>query len=163
MKSSRIAGIGVALAIVLAAVVALSQTVKPVHMHEHGMFSERRLGFYADYLNLTDVQQTQMKQIMEKQKETVKPLFQQMGQSRQAMWQLIQSGNFDEAQARQIATQRAQNMIELDVQKAKMESEMFQVLTPDQKTKMVDFMNKRRDRFKKHMQTPPESAPTQDQ
>jgi Spy/CpxP family protein refolding chaperone len=149
------------LAITLVAALALSQTLTPVHMHGHGMFGEHMLGFYADYLNLTDAQQTQIRQIMDNQKTTVKPLFQQMGQSHQAMRQLVQSGNFDEAKARSIATQQAQNMIELEVQKAKMESQMFQVLTPDQKSKMVAFMSKRHDRFKKHMQESPESQPSQ--
>jgi Spy/CpxP family protein refolding chaperone len=31
---------------------------------------------------------------------------------------------------------------------------MFQVLTPDQQSKMVEFMNKRQQRFMKHMQEP---------
>ncbi|MBZ5597168.1 MAG: Spy/CpxP family protein refolding chaperone [Acidobacteriia bacterium] len=155
MKSSRIAVVGAVLAITLVAALALSQTVKPVHMHDHGMFGEHMLGFFADYLNLTDAQQAQIKQIMDNQKSTVRPLFQQMGQSHQAMRQLVQSGSFDEAKARTIATQQAQTMIELEVQKAKMESAMFQVLTPDQQSKMVEFMNKRQQRFMKHMQEPP--------
>jgi Spy/CpxP family protein refolding chaperone len=154
MKLSRIAVIVAGLAITLVAVLALSQTLKPVHMHERGMFGEHMLGFFADYLNLTDAQQAQIKQIMDNQKSTARPLFQQMGQRHQAMRELVQSGNFDEAKARAIATQQAQTMIELEVQKAKMESAMFQVLTPDQQSKMVEFMNKRQQRFMKHMQEP---------
>jgi Spy/CpxP family protein refolding chaperone len=155
MKSSRITAVVTVLAITLAAALALSQTVKPAHMHGDGMFGEHRMGFFTDYLNLTDAQQTQIKQIMDKEKSTMHPLYQQMGQSRQAMRQLVQSGNFDEAKAREIATQQAQNMIELEVQKARVESEMFQVLTPDQKSKMVEFMNRREERFMKHSQEQP--------
>ncbi|MBZ5707290.1 MAG: Spy/CpxP family protein refolding chaperone [Acidobacteriia bacterium] len=155
MKSSRITAVVTVLAITLAAALALSQTVKPAHMHGDGMFGEHMMGFFADYLNLTDAQQTQIKQIMDKEKSTIHPLFQQMGQSHQAMRQLVQSGTFDEAKAREIATQQAQTMIEMEVQKARIESEMFQVLTPDQKSKMVDFMNRRQERFMKHSQEPP--------
>lgn len=154
MKSSRIAAAVAMLSITLVAALALSQTVKPAHMHGDGMFGEHMLGFFADYLNLTDAQQTQIKQIMDNQKSTAQPLFQQMGQSHQAMRQLVQSGNFDEAKARAIATQQAQTMIELEVQKAKMESAMFQVLTPDQQSKIVDFINRREQRFMKRMQEP---------
>ncbi|HVO81177.1 MAG TPA: Spy/CpxP family protein refolding chaperone [Terriglobales bacterium] len=152
MKSSRIAVVVAVLAVTLVAALALSQTVKPAHMHGRGMFGEHMLGFYADYLNLTDAQQAQIKQIMENQKSTIRPLFQQMGQNRQAMRQLVQSGNFDEAKARTIATQQAQSMIELEVQKAKMEAAMFQVLTPDQQSKLVELTNRREQRFMKHMQ-----------
>jgi protein CpxP len=155
MKSSRITAVAAALAITLAAALALSQTIKPAHMRGDGMFGGHRMGFLVDYLSLTDAQQTQIKQIMTKEKSTMHPLFRQMGQSHQAMLQLVQSGSFDETKARAIATQQAQNMIELEVQKARIESEMFQVLTPDQKAKMVEFMNRRQERFMKHAQEQP--------
>jgi Spy/CpxP family protein refolding chaperone len=155
MKSSRITTVVTVLAITLVAAFALSQTVQPAHMHGGGMFGEHMLGFFADYLNLTDAQQTQIKQIMEKEKPAMQPLFQQMAQGHQAMAQLVQSGNFDEAKAREIASQQSSTLIEMEVQKARVESEMFQVLTPDQKTKMVEFMQKHEQRMMKHMQQPP--------
>ena len=160
MKSSHIKTLAVALALTLMAAIAVSQTVKRAHhMHGDGMFSEHMLGFFADYLNLTDAQQAQMKDILAKEKPTLQPLMQQMAQSHHDLRQLEQSGAFDEAKVRALASQQAQTMTELIVQKARIQSEMFQVLTPDQKTKMTQFMDRRQQKFMKHMQK--EAPPNQ--
>jgi Spy/CpxP family protein refolding chaperone len=47
-------------------------------------------------------------------------------------------------------------MIELQVQHARIKSEMMQVLTADQKTKLAEFEAKRDARMSKHMPPPPE-------
>lgn len=73
-------------------------------------------------------------------------------QSHQAMTALVTSGNFDETKARAIATQQSQNMVEMEVQKAKTEAEMYQVLTTDQKTKLNAWIAKKQAEFQKHMQ-----------
>lgn len=153
MKSSHIKILAVALALTLMAAIAVSQTVKRVqHMHGEGMFSEHTLGFFTDYLNLSDAQQAQIKDILAKEKPTLRPLMQQMAQSHHDLRQLEESGTFDEAKVRALASQQAQTMTELIVQKARIHSEMFQVLTPDQKTKMTQFMDRHEQRFMKHMQ-----------
>ena len=64
MKSSHIKILAVALALTLMAAIAVSQTVKRAHMHGDGMFSEHMLGFFTDYLNLSDAQQSQIKDIL---------------------------------------------------------------------------------------------------
>ena len=76
------------------------------------------MGFYADYLDLTDAQRAQMKDIMTKEKPTLKPLMQQLEQGHQQLRQLESAGTFDEAKVRTVATQQAQTMTELTVQKA---------------------------------------------
>ena len=43
-------------------------------------------------------------------------------------------------------------MTELMVQKARVESELFQVLTPDQKTKLTAIISQHEQRFMNHMQ-----------
>jgi Spy/CpxP family protein refolding chaperone len=68
------------------------------------------------------------------------------------MNQLDQSGTFDEAKVRALATQQSQTMIELAVQHARIKAEMLQVLTPDQKTKFTQFQAKREQRMQQHMQ-----------
>jgi len=146
----------VALAVMLVAAVAVSQTVKRVHMHEHGMFGEHMLDHMTSELNLTDAQQAQAKQIIAKSKPAMEASFQQMHQGHQAMEQLVTSGNFDENKAREIATQQSQNMIDMEVQKAKTMAEVFQLLTPDQKTKAIQLMNQHEQHMQKHMQ---EQAP----
>jgi Spy/CpxP family protein refolding chaperone len=105
----------VALAIVLVAGVAIAQ--RPGGPRGGGdFFGGPMLGFFADYLDLSDAQQAQIKQIMAKEKPALEPLFQQEMQSHEQMMQLIQSGTFDEAKATAIANQGAQIHAQLEVQ-----------------------------------------------
>jgi periplasmic protein CpxP/Spy len=162
MKSKNVLLIAVALVLALTAAVGISQTVKRAHMHGggmygSGMFEGHMLHFFTDYLDLTDAQQAQVKDILAKEKPALKPLMQQMAQSHQQIRELTMAGNFDEAKVRALATQQAQTMTEMIVQKARIESEMIQVLTPEQKTKLNDFMTKHEQRMMKHMQEPPPS------
>jgi len=159
MKLSHFKIAGAVLIIAVAAGVAFSQTITRVHMHgHHGMFGG--MGFHARALNLTDDQRTQMKSIMTKEKPTLTPLFNQMATTRHQLRQLEMSGTFDEAKVRQLATQQAQTMTELTVQKARIHSELYQILTPEQKTKMTQMMQQREQRFQEHMQ---QQAPASNQ
>ncbi|MGA8493133.1 MAG: Spy/CpxP family protein refolding chaperone [Terriglobales bacterium] len=140
-----------ALAVVLVAGVAIAQ--RPAGPRGGGdFFGGHMLGFFADYLDLSDAQQAQIKQIMEKEKPAMQPLFKQEMQSHEQMMQLIQSGSFDEAKATAIANQGAQVHAQLEVQHARIASEAYQVLTADQKTKLAEFITKREQRFEQHMQ-----------
>jgi protein CpxP len=140
-----------ALAVVLAAGIAIAQP----HGGPRGggdFFGGGMVGFFTDYLDLTDAQQTQIKQIVAKEKSALEPLFKQEMQTHQQMMQLIQSGTFDEAKAQAIATQGAQVHAQLEVQHARIANEAYQVLTPDQKTKLAQYISKREQRFEQHMQ-----------
>ncbi len=156
MKVRRTTIVTVALAVLLIAGVAVSQTVRKAAQHEGfgGGFGPggHMLGVMSDYLGLTEAQQAQVKQIFAAEKPILQPLMQQLHQSQLQMHQLITSGNFDEAKAREIASQEAQTRTDLMVQRAKIHAQIFNLLTPDQKTKAVDFMNRREQRFQKHMQ-----------
>jgi protein CpxP len=141
----------VALAMILVAGVAIAQ--RPGGPHGGGdFFGGPMLGFFSDYLDLSDAQQAQIKQIMAKEKPALEPLFQQEMQSHEQMMQLIQSGTFDEAKATAIANQGAQIHAQLEVQHARVASEAYQVLTAEQKTKLAQFIAKREQRLEQHMQ-----------
>jgi Spy/CpxP family protein refolding chaperone len=145
------------LAMALLGALAVSQTVKRVHMHHEGIFGEHMLGMMTDYLGLSSDQQAQIKQIIAKEKPAMQPFLLQMQQSHQAMRQLIESGNFDEAKARELATQQSQSMIEMEVQKARIASEIYQVLTPDQRTKANQFLDRHEQRMQRDLQSQPSS------
>lgn len=150
--------IGVLVLLLLAAV-GLSQSMGRAGRMwgHHGCgfgFSGHMLGFFADYLDLTDAQQAQIKQIMEKERPTVQPLIDQLRQAHQQLRQLEESGTFDEAKVRALAAQNSQAITELIVQKARIESEMLQVLTPEQKAKFIRFMDRRSERHHKWMSEP---------
>jgi Spy/CpxP family protein refolding chaperone len=136
----------VALAIVLVTGVAIAQ--RPGGPHGGGdFFGGPMLGFFADYLDLSDAQQAQIKAIIAKEKPALKPLFEQEMQSHEQMLQLIQSSTFDEAKATAIANQAAQIHAQLEVQHAVVASQAYQVLTADQKTKLAQFIAKREQRM----------------
>ncbi len=129
------------LVLVVAGAVAFSQTAMKTHGdHERG-FGEHMLHFFTDYLDLTADQQTQAKAIMDKEMPTMKPLMEQMKQGHEQLNQLTFSGPFDEAKARAVASQIGQTTTEMAVLHARMQAEMIQVLTPEQKTKLQKFMS----------------------
>lgn len=162
MKSSYkilIAGLAVA----LLAAVGVAATVHHGHMREHGRFGDHLLRMATRQLNLTDAQQQQMKDIIAKEKPSFRPLAQQMMQSRQQMMALVTSGNFDEAKARDIASQQSQSRTEMEVQQARVASELFQVLTPDQKAKAVQLIQEHQQRWQQRMQQAPSTGQSQNQ
>ena len=142
MKSNRIKILIGALVLILLVAVGVSQTIKRVGMHGDGMSGEHALSFLTDYLSLNEAQQAQAKDILAKEKPTLDSLSQQMKQGHEALKQLETSGTFDEAKVRAVASQQAQTMTDLIVEKARIHSALFQILTPDQKTKMTQLMDK---------------------
>jgi len=137
-----------ALAIVLVAGMAIAEP----HGGRGGgdFFGGPMLGFFTDYLDLTDAQQAQIKQIIAKEKPAMEPLFKQEMQTHELMMQLIQGGTFDEAKAQAIATQGAQVHAQLEVQHARVAAQAYQILTPEQKAKLARFISKREQRFENH-------------
>jgi len=133
MKSTQFRILALVAALLVGAGILLAQG-----MHGHGgpdAVFNGMLGHYADALELTSAQQDQIKAIWEKEKPALKPLLQQMRQNRAATDALVENGPFDEAKIQALATQHAQTTVALEVEHARMKSEMLQVLTPDQKTK----------------------------
>ena len=165
MKSNRIKIVIAALVLTLLVAVGVSQTVKRAHMHGDGMFSEHAIGFLTRYLNLNEAQQAQAKEIFAKEKPTLDALSQQMKQGHDALMQLETSGTFDENKVRNVASQQTQTMTDLIVEKARIHSQLFQILTPEQKTKMTQLMSKHEHGFMRHHQgqqnQQPEQTPNQ--
>jgi Spy/CpxP family protein refolding chaperone len=153
MNANRIKLLAVVLSVIISAA-AFSQTVVKTHqgMSHRGGFTAHMLGFYTDYLDLTDAQQAQMKDILSKERSAIRPLMQQLAQGRQQMKELEQASTFDEAKVRTAASSQTQAMTELMVQKARIKSELMAVLTADQKDKLAKFEARRQARFQKHFQ-----------
>lgn len=148
MKSGRISAVSAVLALALLAGVAVAQGAH----RQAGDFFGPRLGNMSDVLDLTDAQQAQIKQIFQSGKSAVKPLWQQEHQSHEAMMQLITSGKFDQGTAQNIANQEAQIHAQLEVQHAQLAAQAYQVLTPEQKTKLAQVLAKRQQRMRERMQ-----------
>ena len=153
-----------ALAIALVVGIAFAQAEGgPKHHGMHGEFMGGGMGFPMHELNLTEDQHAQIKQIFQNEKANIHPLMQQEFQARQQMMQLITSGNFDQAKATAIASQEAQTHIQVQVEHAKIASQVYQLLSADQKAKVTDIMAKHQQRMQEHMQKSEQPAPPDQQ
>jgi periplasmic protein CpxP/Spy len=149
-------------AIVLAVAAGLASAVAQVtHSGRHGRHSGWMLQRMAAELNLTEAQQAQIKNILQAEKAKTQPLRQQLRQNR-----LAQDGNatgaFDEARVRAFADKQAQLMSDLTVERARAKSQIFAVLTPDQRQKAVALMQERQQRrqHRMHKNSGPEASAT---
>jgi len=145
MRFVRIAPISLVLATALLTAVATAQGPRA-----------RRGGdllgpMMMDMLDLSDAQQAQIKQIYQSGKTTMKPLWSQERESHLAMIKLITSGTFDTAKAQSIANQESQVRAQLELAHAQLAAQAYQVLTPEQKTKLNEFLAKREQRAEQHM------------
>jgi periplasmic protein CpxP/Spy len=149
MKSTHIRILAIGAAVLLVAAAAIAEG-------RHGYGGPGGFGHMLKQLDLTSAQQDQVKAIWAKEKPTLQPLMQQMRQNHSAMSAIEASGPFDEAKTRALATQNSQTMIELQVEHARIKSEIMQILTADQKAKLAQLEANRAARMSKH--TPPAPA-----
>jgi Spy/CpxP family protein refolding chaperone len=93
-------------------------------------------GPFGRELNLTDDQKAQIKKIQDGFRDSDKALFDQL---RTLHENQAEPGNgaFDEAAVRSAAEARAKIQVELEVSHAKMMSQIFGVLTPEQKAQLA--------------------------
>jgi periplasmic protein CpxP/Spy len=155
MKFSRMILVTAAIAAILLAGTAIAQG-------PHGPGGELfgpMLGNMTDILDLTDAQQTQIKQIHENAKPAMQPLLDQERQSHQALMQLITSGSFTEAAAKKILDQESAVHEQMTLQHAQLAAQAYQLLTPEQKTKLAQVIARHQqqaqERMQQRMQEPP--------
>ncbi|HMC30096.1 MAG TPA: Spy/CpxP family protein refolding chaperone [Candidatus Angelobacter sp.] len=115
--------------------------------HRHGWM----LKHMTKELNLTEAQQTQIKNILAGEQTRTKPLMQQLRQNEQAE-NLKVDGSFDETQVRAFANNQAQVMRDLIVEKQRTKSQIYSVLTPDQRQKALQFMQQHEQRRQERLQ-----------
>lgn len=89
-------------------------------------------------LNLTDAQKEQIKKIHESFDESTKALRDQMRALHENDIADPLSGNFDEAAFRAAAEARARVQVEMEVQHAKMMSQVASILTAEQKAQLAE-------------------------
>lgn len=104
-------------------------------------------------IDLTDEQKAQIKSIRQASRETVKPLREQMKANREKLQQLSESGSFDQAQVQTIAAQQGALSAQMIVEKERVKSQVYAVLTTEQKAKAAEmkaqFKQKRAERMQK--------------
>ena len=145
--------------IVLAASIAVAQTVTPNQDNgqgarpewrgrrgDHkGMRGMREGGFFRG-LNLTDDQKAKMKTIRESFAQSNKPLREQLHAKRQELRQASEGGTFNEALATQKLTEMAGLQAKLMGERNKLHQEMLSVLTVEQKAQLEQAKAQRKAR-----------------
>ncbi|MGA8272400.1 MAG: Spy/CpxP family protein refolding chaperone [Candidatus Sulfotelmatobacter sp.] len=164
MKSIQVRFLVAALAVLLGGAIARSQTADatPPPAHTRGAFGMdgHMMGFYAKFLNVSDDQKTQMKAVMQKERATMKPLMQQVHQLDQQLKPLVE-GTYDAAKVQSLVAQQAQTLVQVKVEEARIHNELYQLLTPDQQSKLKEFEANRAARMQQRSQNAP--AAEQDQ
>jgi Spy/CpxP family protein refolding chaperone len=149
MKSARTRILTIGAAVLLVAASAIAQGPP------RGFGGDGEFHHMLRHLDLTSDQHTQVKAIFEKEKPTLEPLMQQMHQNHEAMSALEAAGPLDEAKTRALATQNSQTMVELQVEHSRIKSEIMQILTPAQKTKLAQIEADHAAHMSQHAPAPP--------
>jgi protein CpxP len=108
------------------------------------------MGRFGRGLNLTEAQQAQMQQISDRYRESTKSLRDQLRSLHRNSAEQADS-SFNEAAVRQAAQARANIEVELEVARARMKSEMYAVLTPEQKAQLAQQKQERQQRRQQRM------------
>jgi protein CpxP len=94
-------------------------------------------GHMFESLNLTDAQKEQVRQIAERYHESFKAQRQANRGERRGGFDAFTGGAFDEAAVRAAAQARANAQVEMEVARARMMHEMYNVLTAEQKAQLA--------------------------
>jgi protein CpxP len=134
--------IAIACALMLAAVVGFSQQGRPMGPPPGGGFRggpgpRDGLGPLARDLNLSDDQKTQIKKITDSFEESTKALRDQLRTLHESEPDPLSTGTFDEAAVRTAAQARANVQVELEVAHARLMSQVFAILTTEQKAQLA--------------------------
>ncbi len=97
-------------------------------------------------LDLTDEQKAQVKSIREAKKTAVAPLRDAMKANRQKLQEATANGAFDEAAISAIAAEHGNLAAQMLVARTKVQSQVFAILTDEQKAKMAEMKQKRSER-----------------
>lgn len=100
------------------------------------MSPEKRLARMAKKLGLSDTQQAQIKVIFAAEREKNGPLIEKMKEYRKQLHDAAKATPFDEAAVRTVATNKAQVEVELTVSRARIQSQINGILTPEQRQKL---------------------------
>ena len=96
----------------------------------------------ASELKLTDAQQTEIKQIVRDELANARPLFEKLRENRKQLREAGGDGQFDEARVRATASEQGQTLSELIVAKERAKAKIFNVLTPEQRVRAEELLDR---------------------
>ena len=107
---------------------------------------------FGRMLDLTDQQKQQLASARKAEKERMKPYREQLEATRKQIREDVMSGNFNEEKTRALLAQNAQARTELELSHARMHAALYNVLTPEQRTKLNEQRQKRERRWQERKQ-----------
>ncbi|RMF94957.1 MAG: periplasmic heavy metal sensor [Gammaproteobacteria bacterium] len=108
--------------------------------HAHG----GRLAHMARQLELSEAQQAQIRAIFEASREQAEQIRSRLESMRDQLGGMVRSGDFYEDQARVLAESHAQDFVELTVLGLRTMSQVYAVLTPEQRARADELLERRR-------------------
>ncbi len=152
MKKITIAIIALAV-LGIGAIFAFAQKADSGHKGRgfHGGGHHRGGGFMFRGLDLTEEQKAQVKQIMEASKTKIQPVREALKANRQKMNELTANGAFDEGQITALANEQGTLSAQVSVERVRVKSQMFGLLTDEQKAKAGQMKEQMKERFKNRM------------
>ena len=151
MKKMKKVLIGIlALALLAAGVLfAVGQTAESGNHKKWGRRGHHRgIGMEFRALNLTEAQKAQLKELRSANRTNIKPVRDALKANREQMRTLTANGAFDEAQVTALANEQAGLQAKLIVERQRMKSQFFAILTDEQKAKLAETKAKAGERRK---------------
>ena len=147
MKKALIAILALA---VLATGVIFAVGQSTADSKDHGRHGRRQRGFGMAFkaLGLTEDQKAKLKEIRTASRANIKPVREALKANREKMRSLTASGAFDEAKVTAVANERAGLQAKLIVERQRMKSQLFAILTDEQKAKLAEMKAKAGERRK---------------
>lgn len=108
----------------------------PPH-HPPGAFHPR----VFEQLNLTDAQQTQIREIMDNSRTAAEQYHEKMRENHDAMKSVVEAGTFDESAARELLGKESAVKIELDLIHLRTDNQIYNLLTAEQKARFETLKN----------------------
>ena len=156
LKRIRAIAIAAAIALVIS-VGAMTLRAQGPELHGHGgpgpmgMMGGDDSRFLERALDLTDAQKAQVKALHEAQHATMQPIHQQLMAAYKAIEEASSNGNFDEAKIRKIVADNQAAFTQAIVAQAKMKSDFYRILTPEQQAKLATLRQNMKDHMKDRM------------
>ena len=103
-------------------------------------------------LNLTDAQQQQVRQLMEQFRVQNRTLIEQVGKAEDARHDAVEAIPFDEGRVRTAMQQLAEVQTELAVHQARLQNDVYNVLTPEQQQQAQKLRAERQARVRERQE-----------
>lgn len=99
-------------------------------------------------LGLTEEQKAKVREIITESKRRISPLVESLRSNRENLRKLAFTGSFDEKTVSEIASQSGQIISQIIVERERAKSQIYEILTEEQKIKLAELRAKREEKHK---------------